>query len=276
MKSPSTWQSWGLIPGSNRPEFLMAIIQRPDQCSTRFTFEKLLYSAKQLTRSKLREAGIMKQFFFTSLSSGTIVYKALTPSSKLAELYPDLQSSAFKTRFVLFHRRFSTNTATAWDTAQPFRVVAHNGEINTISGNRAWAFAREKALGLREDELLTHRGISDSGSVNEMIEALLCRSSIPHPEDTLAILMPQADNPHSFYKFWSRAMEPWDGPGAVHLLRWPHRRCASGPERLQAMPMGKNRATFLFVFRGRLLRNPGRRHSLQGLSVGRIFGQRHP
>ncbi len=203
-----------LSPGvqGNRPEFLMAVIRRPDQCNTRFTFEKLLYGAKQLTRSRLREAGIVKQFFFTSLSAQTIVYKGLTPSDGLTELFPDLKDPHFKTRFVLFHRRFSTNTATAWDTAQPFRVVAHNGEINTISGNRSWAYSRERALGLREDELLTHRGISDSGSVNEMIEALLFRSSIPHPEDILAIMMPKAETDHSFYKFWRRAMEPWDGP----------------------------------------------------------------
>ncbi len=197
---------------ATRPEFLMAFIRRPAQCTSRYAFEKLLYSAKQLTRSRLREEGIVKQFFFASLSAGTVVYKALLPSVKLANFYPDLQSEEFKTRFVLFHRRFSTNTATAWDTAQPFRVVAHNGEINTISGNRAWAYARERALGLRQDELLTHIGISDSGSVNEMIEALMFRSSIPHPEDIMAILMPQANNPHSFYKFWGRAMEPWDGP----------------------------------------------------------------
>ncbi len=197
---------------ANRPEFLMAFIRRPDQCSTRYTFEKLLYAAKQLTRSRLREAGIVKQFFFTSLSAGTLIYKGLVPSNRLADLFPDLKDPRFQTRFVLFHRRFSTNTATAWDTAQPFRLVAHNGEINTISGNRSWAYSRERALGLREDELLTHRGISDSGSVNEMIEALLFRSSIPHPEDILAIMMPKAEGSHSFYKFWSRAMEPWDGP----------------------------------------------------------------
>jgi len=195
-----------------RPEFLMAFIRRPKHCSTRYNFEKMLYAAKQLTRIKLREAGILKQFFFTSLSAGTIVYKALTCSEKLSQFYLDLQDPTFRTRFVIFHRRFSTNTATAWDTAQPFRVVAHNGEINTISGNRLWARARERALGLTEDELLTHIGISDSGSVNEMIEALSFRSSIPHLEDSLAILMPPANSRHSFYKFWSRAMEPWDGP----------------------------------------------------------------
>jgi len=197
---------------ANRPGFLMAYIRRPSQCSSRHAFERMLYSAKQLTRSRLRQAGILKQFFFTSLSAATVVYKALVPSKKLAEFYPDLVDQKFKTRFVVFHRRFSTNTATAWDTAQPFRIVGHNGEINTISGNRNWAYARERALGLNQDELLTHIGISDSGSVNEMIEALMFRSSIPHPEDILAILMPPAGNNDPFYRFWGRGMEAWDGP----------------------------------------------------------------
>jgi glutamate synthase domain-containing protein 2/glutamate synthase domain-containing protein 1/glutamate synthase domain-containing protein 3 len=199
----------------SRPEFLMAFIRRPDHCTTRYGFEKLLYAAKQLTRSRLKEAGIVRQFFFTSLSAGTVVYKALTSSAKLPEFYLDLQNAAFTTRFSLFHRRFSTNTATAWDTAQPFRMVAHNGEINTISSNRSWAYSRERAMGLREDELLTHSGISDSGSVNEMIEALTYLSSIPHPEDILAIMMPQTETSDPYYKFWGRAMEPWDGPALM-------------------------------------------------------------
>lgn len=195
-----------------RPQVLLAFIRRPPQCTTRYAFEKLLYAAKQATRSRLRHAGIVQQFFFTSLSAGTVVYKALTPSKQLSEFYLDLQNPVYRTRFTLLHRRFSTNTATSWDKAQPFRVVAHNGEINTIAGNRAWAYARERALGIQEDELLTHRGISDSGSVNEMIEALMFRSSIPHAGDILAIMMPRADSTRPFYRFWSRAMEPWDGP----------------------------------------------------------------
>jgi len=197
---------------TQRPGFLMAFIRRPEHCTSRHSFERLLYTAKQQTRSRLRTAGIVKQFFFSSLSAATVVYKALLPSGKLAEFFPDLANPKFETRFALFHRRFSTNTVTAWDTAQPFRIVAHNGEINTISGNRAWAYARERALGLRQDELLTHLGISDSGSVNEMIEALMYRSSISHPEDILSILMPQAGEARPFHRFWGRAMEPWEGP----------------------------------------------------------------
>jgi glutamate synthase domain-containing protein 2/glutamate synthase domain-containing protein 1/glutamate synthase domain-containing protein 3 len=197
------------------PGLIHAIVKRPDFCRTTASFDKLLYQAKQLTRTKEKESGIHKEFFFMSLSSSTIVYKALTRAQDLDRFYLDLQNPAFKTRFALFHRRFSTNTKTAWDKVQPFRLIAHNGEINTISGNRSWAYSREKHLGLPTDELLTHNGISDTGSLNEMVEALSYRSSIPFIEDILAIMMPPADGENPFYKFWSRAMEPWDGPAFV-------------------------------------------------------------
>src|SRR5690606_370257 len=103
----------------------------------------------------------------------------------------------------------------SWDKAQPFRLVAHNGEINTVTGNRSSAFSREHALGLAPDELLTHTDISDSGSLNEMVEALRFRSSIQHLDDALAIMIPPADGRGPFYTFWGRAMEPWDGPALV-------------------------------------------------------------
>lgn len=198
-----------------RPGIVQAIIKRPDFCTTDYSFERILHTAKQLTRTKMREAGIVREFFFTSLSPYTIVYKALTTGGDLPRFYLDLQNPAYKTRFALFHRRFSTNTVSTWDKAQPFRLIAHNGEINTIAGNRSWAYAREKALGVRTDELLTHKGISDSGSVNEMAEALRFRSSMPHLEDVLAIMMPPAYAKSDFYRFWSRAMEPWDGPALM-------------------------------------------------------------
>lgn len=204
------------IEARNRlPSIKHAIIERPVHCRTDEAFNKLLYLAKQRTRTRQRGSGIIQEFFFTSLSTTTIVYKALTNAYDLPRFYRDLQNPAFTTRFALFHRRFSTNTRTSWDKAQPFRLIAHNGEINTIAGNRAWALSREQALGLPPDELLTHEGISDSGSLNEMVEALKYRSSIPHLEDLLAIVMPPADLNNSFYQFWARALEPWDGPAFI-------------------------------------------------------------
>jgi len=199
----------------SRPAMVHAIIRRPAHCRTDMSFDRLLYVVKQEIRIKQSEQGINKEFFFTSLSTNTIVYKALTGAEVLHKFYLDLQNPAFSTRFAMFHRRFSTNTRTSWDKAQPFRLIAHNGEINTIAGNRSWAHSRERSMGLRRDQILTRSGISDSGSLNEMVEALSYRSSIPHIEDILAIMMPPAQSEGEYYKFWSRAMEPWDGPAII-------------------------------------------------------------
>jgi len=197
------------------PTLRQVILRRPAHCRTDASFDKLLYSAKQVLRTKLREQGIQGEFFFASLSARTIVYKALTRSADLDRFYLDLKDPRYVTRFALIHRRFSTNTRTSWDKAQPFRLIAHNGEINTIAGNRSRAISREMSIGLKADQLVTHGSISDSGSLNEIAEALLYRSSIPHMEDILAIMMPPAEGQTDFYTFWSRAMEPWDGPAIV-------------------------------------------------------------
>lgn len=197
------------------PVIKHAVIKRPNRAKTMLSFDKRLYTAKQLTKSKLFMSKLEDGLFFTSLSAKTIVYKALTQSYALEEFYLDLKNPNYETRFCLFHRRFSTNTTTSWDKAQPFRLIGHNGEINTIAGNRSWAKSREKMIGAEKNEILTRDKISDSGSLNEMVEALRYRSSIPNVEDILAICMPPASEENSFYKFWSRAMEPWDGPALI-------------------------------------------------------------
>ncbi|MEM9980954.1 MAG: glutamate synthase central domain-containing protein, partial [Bacteroidota bacterium] len=196
------------------PCILQAILERPTYCRTDSSFDKLLYKCKQYTRTKLRQEQL-SELFFASLSATTIIYKALTCAADLDRFYLDLQNPTYKSRFGLFHRRFSTNTKSTWDKAQPFRLIGHNGEFNTITGNRSWAMSREKALGLYEGELLTANGISDSGSLNEMIEALMYRSSIPYIDEILAILMPPANHQNDYYDFWGRAMEPWDGPALI-------------------------------------------------------------
>ncbi|KAK3605073.1 hypothetical protein CHS0354_000739 [Potamilus streckersoni] len=196
------------------PSIKQVFIRRPSHCRTDSAFNRQLYIAKQYTRLKASEKGL-NEFYFASLSTNTIVYKALTRGNMLDKFYLDLQNPKFKTRFTIFHRRFSTNTQTSWDKAQPFRVIAHNGEINTISGNRSWGYSREKSLGLKDGELISHSGISDTGTLNEMAEALLFRSSIPHLEEILAIMMPPASRDKNYYKFWSRAMEAWDGPAFI-------------------------------------------------------------
>lgn len=212
---PTNDQVLGPIALAIKPGMIQAFIKRPAHCRTRASFDKLLYQARQVTRIKERAHGIYKEFFFVSLSTHTIVYKALTNASDLARFYPDLVNPEFRTQYALFHRRFSTNTVTAWDKVQPFRLLAHNGEINTISGNRSWSHSRAKDLGLREDELLTKTGISDTGSLNEMVEALLYRSTLSDIDEVLAITVPPAARKDSFYKLWGRGLEPWDGPALL-------------------------------------------------------------
>ena len=196
------------------PTLKQAVIKRPPQARTLTAFERLLYAAKQMTRKRWRKQGLDTSCFFASLSPTTIVYKALVRAGDLDRFYLDLQHPTFVSRFALFHRRFSTNTRTAWDRAQPFRLIAHNGEINTIAGNRAWAYSRERSLGLEAGELLTHGNISDTGSLNEMVEALRYRSGVLSLAEALAIVMPPAES-DAYHTFWGRALEPWDGPAIV-------------------------------------------------------------
>ncbi|MEM7608333.1 MAG: glutamate synthase central domain-containing protein, partial [Myxococcota bacterium] len=212
---PVNLEVLGPIGRASAPHIVHVVLERPAHSRTDAAFSALLYQCKQQTRVLLKERSLWFDLYFVSLSPTTIVYKALCRSEALDQFYPDLANPRFLTRFSLFHRRFSTNTRTSWDKAQPFRLLGHNGEINTITGNRSSAFSREHAVGLREDELLTHRDISDSGSLNEMVEALKYRSAIPHVDDILAITIPPADEGEDFYTFWGRAMEPWDGPALV-------------------------------------------------------------
>jgi len=198
------------------PRIHQLFIRKPEFCRTEASFGTLLYLARQAARTALSRRGFEDALVPVSVSTRTVVYKALTQSQDLVHFYPDLQSSSFVSRFALFHRRFSTNTRTSWDKVQPFRMVAHNGEINTIESNRAWSYSREQALGLPPNELMTRAGISDSGNLNEMVEGLRYRSSIPHLSEALAIMIPPASaQSNAFYKFWSRAVEPWDGPAFV-------------------------------------------------------------
>ncbi len=205
----------GPVARAAAPYVVHAFIRRPEPCGTDHAFNAQLYQAKQMTRAALLDRGAWLDLFFTSLSANTIVYKAMCRSVDLEPFYPDLANPNFETRFGVFHRRFSTNTRSSWDKVQPFRVVAHNGEINTIAGNRSWAYSRERALGLARNQLVTHSEISDSGNLGEVVEALMFRSSMPHLDDILAITIPPAGMTSDYYAFWSRAMEPWDGPALV-------------------------------------------------------------
>ena len=185
--------------------------------------ERKLY----LVRKRIERGVKDKDFYICSLSSKNIVYKGMLSSTQLREYYPDLTQPYFTSGLAIVHSRFSTNTFPTWGLAQPFRLLAHNGEINTIRGNRAWMEAREsvlstEALGDTKDiRPIIQPGMSDSASLDNVLEFLVMSGlSLPH---AMAMLVPESfndKNPISedlkaFYEYHSILMEPWDGPAAL-------------------------------------------------------------
>jgi glutamate synthase (NADPH/NADH) large chain len=166
--------------------------------------------------------------YFPSLSCRTIVYKGMLTTAQLEPFYPDLSDKRFKTKLAIVHSRFSTNTFPSWPLAQPFRTIAHNGEINTVKGNRNWMRARQSQLanpllGGSPEELypICTPGASDSASFDEVAELLwLSGRPITH---SIMMMIPEAWENHAtmdparraFYEYHSLLMEPWDGPAAV-------------------------------------------------------------
>ena len=187
---------------------------------TGIELERKLY---RLRRASERQIGI----YHPSLSSRTIVYKGMVTTLQLEPFFPDLSNRLMVSKLALVHSRFSTNTFPSWPLAHPYRMIAHNGEINTVRGNRNWMRAREAQL---ESELLGDmdslkpvitRGASDSASFDEVLELLyLAGRSLPH---AMMMMIPEAwENQtdidpvrKSFYEYHSMLMEPWDGPAAV-------------------------------------------------------------
>ncbi len=168
-----------------------------------------------------------RDFYMVSLSSRTIVYKGMLSSTQVREYFPDLSQPYFTSGIALVHSRFSTNTFPTWSLAQPFRVLAHNGEINTIRGNRAWMEARESVLAtpeipdIKAIRPIIQPGMSDSASLDNVLEFFMMSGmSLPH---AMAMLVPESfndKNPISedlkaFYEYHSILMEPWDGPAAL-------------------------------------------------------------
>jgi glutamate synthase (ferredoxin) len=163
--------------------------------------------------------------YYCSLSSRTIVYKGLLTPEQLAPFYLDLNDPEFESAFVVFHQRYSTNTQPSWSLAQPFRFVAHNGEINTISSNRRWFQARgatlRHQLGLQDDARLLQPGMSDSASFDNALEALV-RSGSSIAESALRLVPPAWEHDEhldprlrQFLVSSAAEQEPWDGPAAL-------------------------------------------------------------
>ena len=187
------------------------------------TLPRTLY----IIRKKIERRIKHPDFYICSLSSTNIIYKGMLTSGQLRRYFPDLSNPYLTSGLALVHSRFSTNTFPTWSLAQPFRLLAHNGEINTIRGNRGWMKAREsvlssEALGnIKEISPIVEEGMSDSASLDNVFEFLTMNGlSLPQ---AIAILVPESfndKNPISedlkaFYEYHSILMEPWDGPAAL-------------------------------------------------------------
>ncbi|MBV8403101.1 MAG: glutamate synthase large subunit, partial [Gammaproteobacteria bacterium] len=189
-------------------------------------FNRRLFMARRLAEKAL--AGD-PAFYVPSLSASTLVYKGMVMPQHLAQFYPDLEDPRLESSVAVFHQRFSTNTLPQWRLAHPYRYLAHNGEINTIQGNRNWATARGPLLhspllpALQEVLPLVSPTGSDSQSLDNMLEALLLGGL--DPLHAMRLLMPPAwhgldtidPELRAFYEYYSVHMEPWDGPAGVAL-----------------------------------------------------------
>ncbi|WP_109484728.1 glutamate synthase large subunit [Occallatibacter savannae] len=194
----------GAIAESSRPEIWHLLVTTDD---AEFFNRRLFLARKQFERSGLPG-------YIVSISSSTMIYKALCAGRLLAEFYPDLADPNFTTPFALFHQRYATNVLPSWERAQPFRCLAHNGEINTIWGNRARMEARAATLPLDMYPILTQGG-SDSTSLDEIVE-LLAHSGRTVGEAVRMVVPPaNPGNSSSFLQYSGDIIEPWDGPAAL-------------------------------------------------------------
>ena len=199
-------------------------------CDERNMLEDKLYLIRKEIEHRVAASSINDKggCYFASLSTSTLIYKGMLTSRQLREYFPDLTDPYFTSAIALVHSRFSTNTFPTWSLAQPFRMIGHNGEINTIKGNRLWIKSREALLQTENLGKITdcispiiEPGMSDSASFDNVLEFFTRAGySIPH---SLAMLIPESykeGNPlghklKCFYEYHSIFMEPWDGPATI-------------------------------------------------------------
>jgi len=218
------------VPGAaaraSMPTIAQALLARPASLSDQ-EYERTLYHARRLIEKSWLEAQITGAYV-ASLSARTIVYKGLLAPTELARFYLDLADERYASSFVIFHQRYSTNTFPAWPLAQPMRFLAHNGEINTIQGNRHWMQARERSLssplwGERLPDLVPviQPDTSDSGQLDNALELLaLSGRDLLH---SMQMLIPPAweqdgelsQQERAWCEYHACCMEPWDGPAAL-------------------------------------------------------------
>ena len=220
----------GRIARSEEPHVAQVFIAGWAEGTNSDAIERELYVIRKYSDRKIRTSDLASKdfFYWVSLSSRTICYKGLLLAPQIQTFYPDLRDPDFESAIVLVHQRFSTNTFPSWELAQPFRFLCHNGEINTLRGNRNWMKAREH---LFESELfgedikklfpIIREDVSDSAAFDNALELLVMTGrSLPH---AIMMMIPEAWEHHrtmseehkAFYEYHASLMEPWDGPASI-------------------------------------------------------------
>ncbi len=225
---PANGDALGQWAQNLRPYIEQIIVARPAGLATGIEFERKLYLVRKRATQRIWAESITN-FYIASLSSKTIVYKGLFVAPQLPVFYPDLRDPDYKTAIAVFHQRYSTNTFPTWERAQPFRMVCHNGEINTLEGNLTWMRAKEADLACAEEwgadagilaPVIAPHG-SDSQKLDNALDLLVQSGrDIRH---SLMMMVPKAwENTHdaipeqrAFYHYHSCLQEPWDGPAAL-------------------------------------------------------------
>jgi len=226
----------GTKAASTRPEIEQIMIAGPaaTDAAAEEAFEKDLYILRRRIEKKVIEAQI-QGFYICSLSCRSIIYKGLFLAQSLSIFYPDLLDERFESRFAIYHQRYSTNTFPQWWLAQPFRCLAHNGEINTIRGNTNWMKSHEIKMaatnfGSHSEDLkpLVPAGASDTAALDAVFEAIVRSGRNAPTAKTMLVPSAWANNhemgteERAMYAYFSSVMEPWDGPAALAMTdgRW--------------------------------------------------------
>ncbi len=215
----------------SEPVMEQVFIKRPDMVTDPEEFERKLFVLRKYATHIITESvkGVDNQFYFSSLSYKTIAYKGMLTSLQLKYYFPDLENEEIVSALAVIHSRFSTNTSPSWRLAQPFRYIAHNGEINTVQGNINWLKSKEAFFSseyFTTEELnmilpICNPTQSDSSNLDNTIELLVhAGRSLPH---VMMMLIPEAwdGNEHmsqekkDFYEYHANLMEPWDGPASI-------------------------------------------------------------
>jgi glutamate synthase (ferredoxin) len=209
------------------PDIQQVIIERPTSFASELAFDQHLYLIRRCIENTAKAEGL-HGLYIPSLSCRTVVYKALVSAPQLRRFYIDLNDTDFKVNHCVFHQRYSTNTFPTWDKAQPFRFIAHNGEINTVEGNELWMRAREPDLdslvwGAEIEKLkpIIDEETSDTGRLDNAAELITLggrdikhslKMLIPPPWEKDPDMSPSVKN---FFRYHSALMEPWDGPASI-------------------------------------------------------------